>query len=162
VALLHNLGNPAVPPEWEETKRAARLLAVDTELLDVRKQDDLEAAFELATRRHVDAIVVGADGLIQANQQTIIEFAARNGLPAVYPAREFVQAGGLVAYAINYPDMYYRLATFIDKILRGEKPGELPVEQPIRFELVLNGTTAKALGLIIPPSLLARADEVIE
>src|SRR5829696_3943890 len=118
VALLHNLGNPAVPPEWEETKRAARLLGIDAELLDVRKQDDLGAAFELATRRHVDAIVVGADGLIQATQQTIIEFAARNGLPAVYPAREFVQAGGLVAYAINYPDMYYRLATFIDKILR--------------------------------------------
>ena len=162
VALLHNLGNPAVPPEWEETKRAARLLGIDAELLDVRKQDDVGAAFELATRRHVDAIVVGADGLIQANQQTIIEFAARNRLPAVYPAREFVEAGGLVAYAINYPDMYYSLATFIDKILRGEKPSELPVEQPTRFELVINGTTAKRLGLQLAPTLLARADEVIE
>jgi putative ABC transport system substrate-binding protein len=128
----------------------------------VRKQDDVGAAFELAIRRHVDAIVVGADGLIQANQQTIIEFAARNRLPAIYPAREFVEAGGLVAYAINYPDMYYSLATFIDNILRGEKPSELPVEQPTRFELVINGTTAKRLGLTIPPTLLARADEVIE
>ena len=83
------------------------------------------------------------------------------GCPPSIP-REFVEAGGLVAYAINYPDMYYSLATFIDKILRGEKPSELPVEQPTRFELVINGTTAKRLGLQLPPTLLARADEVIE
>ncbi len=95
-------------------------------------------------------------------QQTIVDFVARNRLPAVYPAREFVDAGGLIAYAVNYPDLYFRLASFVDKILKGVKPGELPVEQPTKFELVINAKTAKTLGLTIPPLLLARADEVIE
>src|SRR5215218_3660197 len=162
VALLHNMGNPAVPPEWEETKTAARSLGLQAELLDVRSEEDLGRAFELAVRQHVDSLVIGADGLTQTHQQTIVDLVARNRLPAVYPAREFVEAGGLIAYAVNYPDMYYSLATFIDKILRGEKPSELPVEQPTRFELVFNGTTAKRLGLQLPPTLLARADEVIE
>ena len=92
----------------------------------------------------------------------IIDLVDRNRLPAVYPAREFVEAGGLIAYAVNYPDLYFRLASFIDKIFKGAKPGELPVEQPTKFELVINLKTAKALGLNIAPSLLARADEVIE
>jgi ABC-type uncharacterized transport system substrate-binding protein len=162
VALLHNMGNPAVPPEWEETKTAARLLGLEAELLDVQSQRDLERAFELAVRHHVDGLVVGADGITQVHQQTIIDFAGRNRLPAVYPAREFVEAGGLIAYAVNYPDLYFRLATFVDKIFKGVKPGELPVEQPTKFELVINLKTAKILNLTIPPSLFARADEVIE
>jgi putative ABC transport system substrate-binding protein len=87
---------------------------------------------------------------------------ARNRLPAVYPAREFVEAGGLIAYAINYPDLYFRFASFVDKIFKGAKPGDLPVEQPTKFELVVNLKTAKTLGLKIPPTLLIRADEVIE
>ena len=87
---------------------------------------------------------------------------ARNRLPAVYPAREFVEAGGLIAYAINYPDLYFRFASFVDKIFKGAKPGDLPVEQPTKFELVVNLKTAKTLGLAIPPTLLFRADEVIE
>src|SRR5919112_1182470 len=137
IALLHNMGNPAVPPEWEETKTAAHTLGLQAELLDVRSEDDLGRAFELAVRQHVGGLVVGADGLTQMHQQTIIEFVDRHRLPAVYPAREYVEAGGLVAYAVNYPDLYVRLASFVDKI-------------------------AKALGLNIPLSLLARADEVIE
>ena len=96
------------------------------------------------------------------HQQTIVDLVARNRLPAVYPAREFVEAGGLMAYAVNYPDPYFRAASLIDKIFKGAKPAELPVEQPTKFELVLNLKTAKALSLTIPPSLLARADEVIE
>ena len=93
------MGNPAAPPEWEETKTAARSLGLQAELLDVRSEEDLGRAFEAAARQHVDALLIGADGLIQAHQQTIVDLAARNRLPAVYPAREFVEAGGLIAYA---------------------------------------------------------------
>ena len=96
------------------------------------------------------------------HQQTIIDFVDRNRLPAVYPAREFIEAGGLIAYAVNYPDLYFRFATFVDKIFKGAKPSELAVEQPTKFELVINLKTARALGLDIAPSLLGRADEVIE
>ena len=162
VALLHNMGNPAVPPEWEETKTAARSLALQAELLDVRSEIDLHRAVELAVKQHVGALVIGADGLIQAHQQAIVELVARNKLPAVYPAREFVEAGGLIAYAINYPDLYFRFARHIDKIFNGANPGALPVEQPTKFELVINLKTAKALGLTISQSLLLRVDEVIQ
>src|SRR6266480_4190777 len=162
VALLHNMSNPAVPPEWEETKTAARSLGLQAELLDVRSQGDLGRAFELAVRQHVDALLIGADGLTQMHQQTIVDLVARNRLPATYPAREFVEAGGLTAYAVNYPDLYFRFASFIDKIFKGAKPGELPVEQPTKFELVINLRSAKTLGLTIPQSLLLRADEVIQ
>jgi len=162
VALLHNMGNPAAPPEWEETKTAARSLGLQPELLDVRSQGDLGHAFERAVRQHVDALLIGADGLTQMHQQTIIGLVARNRLPAAYPAREFVEAGGLIAYAVNYPDLYYRFASFVDKIFKGAKPGDLPVEQPARFELIINLKTAKALGLTIPQSVLLRADEVIQ
>ena len=162
VALLHNMGNPAVPPEWEETKMAARSLGLHAELLDVRSEADLGPAFERAGRQQVEALIIGADGLIQLHQQTIVDLAARNRLPATYPAREFVDAGGLIAYSVNYPDLYFRFATIIDKILKGAKPGDLSVQQPTRFQLVVNLKTAKALGLTIPQSLLLRADEVIQ
>ncbi len=162
VALLHNMGNPAAPPEWEETKTAARFLGLKAELLDVRNEGDLGRAFELAVRRRVDALVIGADGLTQMHQRTIVDFVARNRLPSACPAREFVEAGGLIAYAVNYPDIYFRFASFIDKIFKGAKPADLPVEQPTRFELVINLKTAKALGLTISQSLLLRADEIIQ
>jgi putative ABC transport system substrate-binding protein len=96
------------------------------------------------------------------HQQTIVEWVMRYRAPAVFPAREFVEAGGLVAYAVNYPNLYFQLAAFVDKIFKGAKPADLPVQQPTKFELVINLKTAKALGLEIPPALLARADEVIE
>jgi putative tryptophan/tyrosine transport system substrate-binding protein len=161
VALLHNMGNPAAPPEWEETKTAATSLGLRAELLDVRSQGDLVRAFERAARQHVDALLVGADGLTQRHRQTIVELAARSRLPASYPAREFVDAGGLVAYAVSYLDLYYRFADFIDKIMKGAKPADLPVEQPTRFELVINLKTARTLGLAVPQSMLLRADDVI-
>jgi len=162
VALLHNMGNPAVPVEWEETKTAARSLGLQAELLDVRSQGDLGRAFERARRQQVGALVIGADGFNQMHQQAIIDLVTRTRLPAVYPAREFVEAGGLIAYAVSYPDLYLRLASFVDKILKGANPADLPIEQPTKFELVINLKTAKALGLTIPPSLLQRADQVIE
>ncbi|WP_407114132.1 ABC transporter substrate-binding protein [Bradyrhizobium sp. LMG 9283] len=162
VALLHNMGNPAVPAEWEETKIAARLLGLEAELLDVRNESDLSHAFEQVVRRHIDGLVVGADGLTQMHQQMIVEWVARNRVPTIFPAREFVEAGGLIAYAVNYPDLYFQLAAFIDKIFNGAKPGDLPVQQPTKFELAINLRTASALGLEVPPTLLAGADKVIE
>jgi putative ABC transport system substrate-binding protein len=162
IALLHNMGNPAVPPEWDETQTAARALGLQAELLDVRSEADLHRAFELAVTRHIDALVIGADGLTQMHQQTIVDWAARNRLPAAYPAREFVRAGGLMAYAVNYPDLYFRFARMVDKIFKGANPGELPVERPTKFELVINLKAARALGVTIPQSLLLRADELIQ
>jgi putative ABC transport system substrate-binding protein len=162
IALLHNMGNPAAPPEWEETQAAARSLGLQAELLDVRSEPDLNRAFERATRQHVDALVVGADGLTQLHRQAIVAAAARTRLPAAYPAREFVEAGGLIAYAVNYPDLYFRFASYIDKIFKGAKPGDIPIEQPARFELVINAKTARTLRLTIPQSLSMRADAIIQ
>jgi len=162
LALVHNMDNPAAPPEWEEVKAAAKSLGLQAELFDVRNKDDLSRAFDLAVRQRVGALVIGADGLMQANQQLIVDLAARNKLPGVYPNREFVEAGGLIAYAVNYPDLYFRFAALIDKILKGAKPGEIPVEQPTKFELVINLKTAKMLGLTVAQSLRLRADEVIQ
>jgi putative ABC transport system substrate-binding protein len=162
VGLLHNMGNPAVPPEWEETRTAARSLGLQADILDVRSEGDLRRVFELIVQQHIDGLVVGADGLTQMYQQMIVEWVARNRVPAIFPTREFVEAGGLIAYAVNYPDLYFHLASFVDKIFKGTKPAELPVQQPTRFELVVNATAAKALALEIPPTLLVRADAVIE
>jgi putative ABC transport system substrate-binding protein len=105
---------------------------------------------------------VGQDGLLQANRKLVTELAAKHRLPAIYRSMEFIQAGGLMAYGPNYPDLYRRAATYVDKIFKGAKPGDLPVEQPTKFELIINLGTAKALGLTIPPALLLRADEVIQ
>ena len=102
------------------------------------------------------------DGVMEANQRTILDLAAKHRLPAIYPSREFVENGGLMSYGVSYPDLYRRAATYIDKILKGANPADLPIEQPIKFELVINLKTAKALGLEVPPTLLALADEVIE
>jgi putative tryptophan/tyrosine transport system substrate-binding protein len=161
VALLQNMSNPVAPPEWEETKTAARSLGLQAELLDVRSQGDLSRAFELAVRQHVEALVIGIDGLTQMYQQTIVDSVARNRLPAIYPDRAFVDGGGLIAYAVNYPDLYLRAAGLIGKIFKGAKPADLPIEQPTKFDLVINLKTTKSLGLTIPQSLRVQA-ELIE
>jgi putative tryptophan/tyrosine transport system substrate-binding protein len=161
VALLQNMGNPVAPPEWEETKTAARSLGLQAELLDVRSQGDLSRAFELAVRQHVEALVIGIDGLTQMYQQTIVDSVARNRLPAIYPDRAFVDGGGLIAYAVNYPDLYLRAAGLIGKIFKGAKPADMPIEQPTKFDLVINLKTTKSLGLTIPQSLRVQA-ELIE
>jgi putative ABC transport system substrate-binding protein len=161
-ALFHNMGNPVVPQQWEETKKAAQALGLEAILLDVRTKDDIPAAFEQAAARRVDTLLVGIDGLIQVNRQLIVDLAAKQGLTAIYPSKEFTDAGGLMAYGVSYPDLYFRSATLIDKIFRGAKAGDLPVEQPTKLELIINLAAAKALGLVVPPSLITRADEVIE
>lgn len=160
-ALLHNMGNPAAPPEWDEAQAAARALGLQAALLDVRSREDIRHAFEQAGRQHVEAVLIGFDGVTQVSRKAIVDLAARSKLPAVYPAREFVEAGGLIAYAVNYPNLYFRFASYADRIFKGADPADLPVEQPTKFELVINLKTAKALGLAVPKSLLLRADEVI-
>jgi putative ABC transport system substrate-binding protein len=162
VALLHNMGNPGVPPQWEETKKAAKALGIEAVLLDIRSRDDISRAFETANTRHVDTLMVGIEVLIQENRQLITDLAAKHRVAAIYASKEFVDIGGLMAYGVSYPDLYFRSATFIDKIFRGAKPGDLPVEQPTKLELIVNLQAAKALGLAVPAALLSRADEVIE
>jgi len=160
IAAFLNMSNPAMPPQWKEVERAARSLGLQPQLLDVRTPENLGRAFDDAVRRRADALVVGLDTFTLANRQLIVDLAAKHRLPAIYASMEF--AGGLVVYGVNYPDHYRRAATYVDKILKGAKPADLPVEQPTKFELLINVKTAKALGLTIPPSLLLRADQVIQ
>ncbi|PYN82321.1 MAG: ABC transporter substrate-binding protein [Candidatus Rokuibacteriota bacterium] len=160
IAVLFNMGNPAIPPQWKEVEMAARSLGVLAQLLDVRKLEDLRPAFDAAIRQRADAIVVGLETLTLANAPLIVDLAAKHRLPAMYASTEFV--GGLASYGVNYPDHYRRAATFVDKILKGAKPADLPVEQPTKFELVVNLKTARALGLTIPRTVLLQVDQVIE
>jgi putative tryptophan/tyrosine transport system substrate-binding protein len=162
IAGLYNMGNPVVPPQWNELQKAAQTLGVQSELLDIRKTEDIGPAFEIASRHSIDAIQVGVDTLTLQNRKLIADFAGQHRLPTIYVSREYVEAGGLIAYGPSYPDLYRRAASYVDKIFKGEKPGDLPIEQPTKFELVINLKTAKALGLTVPPSLLARADELFE
>jgi putative ABC transport system substrate-binding protein len=160
IAALFNMGNPANAPEWKEVEMAARSLGMQAQLLDVRKLEDLAPAFDAAVRQRADGIVVGVDTLTQANRRHIVELAAKHRLPAIYATSEF--DGGLAAYGVNYADVYRHAASFVDRILKGAKPADLPMEQPRKLELVLNLKTAKALGLTIPPSLVLQADRVID
>lgn len=160
IAGLFNMSNPVLPLQWKQVEMAARSLGVQPQLLDVRNPEDLGRAFDAAIRQRAAALVVGLDTLTQANHRAIVDLAAKHRLPAIYAAREFVDAGGLIAYGVSFPHLYHRAASFVDKILKGTKPADLPVEQPMKFELVINLKTAKALGLTIPPTLLFQADEV--
>jgi putative ABC transport system substrate-binding protein len=162
VGFVHNIGNPVAPPEWQAIEAAAEALGISVELFDIRRERDIAAAFESMRQHNVDAVYVGIDALTQANAKMIVDLAAEQKLPTVYISREFVNIGGLLSYGPSFPDLYYRAAGLIDKILRGAKPGDLPVEQPTKLELIVNLKTAKALGLTVPQSLLDRADEVIE
>jgi putative ABC transport system substrate-binding protein len=162
IAFLHNMANPIARPQWEVLAPAAPALGIELRLLDVRNREDLERAFATAVAERVDALVIGNDTVTQTNRRQVVELAARHRLPAMYLAREFVDAGGLMTYGASYSDLYRRAATFVDKILKGAKPADLPVEQPTRFELVVNLKTAKALGVVISEAFLLRADEVIE
>jgi len=162
VGVVANMSNPAIEAEWRQIQAAARLLGIDTELLDIRTEVDIESAFEKVRRRRADALIVTLDALTQTNRERIATLSAKHRLPAVYASREFMEVGGLLAYGVSYPHLYRRAATFVDRIFKGTKPGELPVEQPTRFDLVINLKTAKALGLTIPQTVLLQADQVIE
>jgi putative ABC transport system substrate-binding protein len=156
------MGNPVIPPQWNVVEASARSLGIEAQLLDVRRPEDLGRAFDAAAKQRAEALIVGLDGVTQGNLRPIAELAAKQRLPSIYPAKDYANVGGLITYGSSDFHMYHRAATFVDKILKGAKPADLPVEQPTKFELVINMKTAKALGLTIPPSILVRADEVIE
>jgi putative ABC transport system substrate-binding protein len=162
MALLGDFRNSAVAMQWDEVQIAARSLGIEAQRFDVRSTADVNRAFEVAIREHVDAIRVGVDGVTRPNRRLIIDLAAMHKLPTIYAAREFADDGGLIAYAANYAHLYLRAASFVDKIFKGANPADIPVEQPTKFDLIVNLKTAKALGLTVPYTLLARADEVIE
>jgi putative ABC transport system substrate-binding protein len=146
----------------EETEVAARALGVQTQFIEARRPNDLERAFASMSEARSNALLVFPSPMLFEACRRIVDHAAKSRLPAVYPWREGPEAGGLASYATNFPDMYRRAATYVDRILKGAKPANLPIEEPSKFELIINLKTAKALGLTIPPSLLGRADEVIQ
>ena len=162
IAVLMNMGNAAVPPQWKEAERAARSLGVQVQLFDVRRAEDLERAFEAAVKQRANALLVGQDALTQANGRHIVDLAVKHRLPAIYPSGEYVDDGGLISYGVSYTDLYRRAASYVDKILKGAKPGDLPIQQPTKLDLRINRKAAKALDITIPPALVARADQVIE
>jgi putative ABC transport system substrate-binding protein len=162
VAVLWNAANPGNVLQIRETKVAAQTLGLRLQSVEVRGPEDFQGAFAAMTRGRPEALVSLADPLIFTYRTQIVDFAAKSRLPAMHPFRESVEAGGLMAYSVNIPDMFRRAATYVDKILRGAKPGDLPIEQPTKFEFVINIKTAQALGLTIPQSLLLRADQVVE
>ena len=162
VAVLRNPTNPSHALSLEETKATARSLGLSLQVLDARAPDEIDGAFAAMTGERASALLVLWDGMFLVHQSRIIELAARNRLPAMYQYRGGVVAGGLIAYGPSNQASNRLAARYVDKILRGAKPADLPVEQPITFELVINLGTAKALGLVIPQPLLVRADEVIQ
>ena len=162
VAMLWNSTNPSMVFRARETQVAADALAITLQSLGLREVSDFDDAFATMTRQRPDALITLVDPFTTAHRQRIVDFAATHNLPAVYEARQFVDVGGLMSYGPSLAASQRRVAIFIDKILKGTKPADLPIEQPTKFELVINMKTAKALGLTIPQSLLLRADQVIE
>ena len=162
VGVFWNPANPVHAPGLRTIEAAARQLKVELEPMGVQDSKEIKNAFSTLVAKRVEAIVVFPDGMFRSQTPLFVALAARERLPAMYGFRDYVEAGGLMAYGVNIPEMYRRGAVIVDKILKGAKPADLPVEQPTKFELVINLKTAKALGLTIPPALLARADQVIE
>jgi len=165
VAVLGPAGGrtaPAGDPYWTATEDAARILGVTVQAVDVRGLSDFEGAFAAIARQRANGLYVWLHSTTITHRGRIVDFAHRNQLPAVYESREFADAGGLITYGVDNYDLYRRAATYVDKILKGAKPGDLPIEQPTKFEMIINLETAKVLGLTIPPSVLGRADEVIQ
>ena len=160
--VLANGGDVIAAAQIKEIERAAHLLGIKLRVRDVRTSRELPAAFASASRDGDEGLLTTIESLFATHRTQVVELAGRHRLPAVYPFREFVESGGLLSYGPDIGSLYRRAAAYVDKILKGAKPGDLPVEQPTKFELVINLKTAKALGLTIPPSLLARADQVIE
>ena len=161
LAIMANAGNPASVLEMREVQATARALGLEITTSEIRRAEDIVPAFETLKGR-ADALYLCPDPLMNTNRTRINILAVGARLPTMHGAREYVEAGGLISYGANLPDHFRRAAELVDKILRGAKPADLPVEQPTKFNLIINLTTAKALGLEVPPTLLARADEVIE
>ncbi len=161
LAIMGNVGNPATVLEMAEARAAAQTLGLEVATFEIRRAEDIAPAFE-ALKGRAEALYIPFDPLTNSNRVRINTLALGAQMPTLYSVGENVKAGGLMSYGPNRPDLYRRAADYVDKILRGAKPGELPVEQPIKFDLIINLTTAKTLGLTIPESFLLRAHEVIE
>jgi len=162
VVVLWNAANPANAAVWEETQAAAHALGLLLHSQDVRGPQDLEGAFARTAQARPEALLVLSDELLSMHRPQIVEFATQQHLPSMFAHKQWVVAGGLMSYGPSQTDLFRRAATYVDKILKGTKPADLPVEQPMKFELILNLKTAQALGLTIPPIVLFRADEVIQ
>jgi putative ABC transport system substrate-binding protein len=161
LAIVANVGNPYAILELGEIQGAARALGLEAATFEIRRAEDVAPAFR-ALKGRADALYVINDPLVNTNRVRIIISALGARLPTMHGSRDHVEAGGLMSFGPNYPDLFRRTGDYVNKILRGAKPGDLPVEQPTKFDLVVNVITAAALGITLPPTLLARADEVIE
>jgi putative tryptophan/tyrosine transport system substrate-binding protein len=162
VTVLSNPGNPAVILALEETLAAAQALGLTLHIVDVHEPSEIDLALSAVAREPPGALVLLIDTMIHSQRVPIVAFAVKHRLPTISPFRDFAEVGGLMTYGPQLPDLLRRAVGLIDKILRGERPANLPVQQPTKFELIVNLKTAKALGIEVPPTLLARADEVIE
>jgi putative tryptophan/tyrosine transport system substrate-binding protein len=162
VAVLWNAANPASPDELRAIEAAARVLGLQLHALAVGNPDELDSVFAAMTREGAEAFITLADAVLWNRRTRVVALAAQHHLPAMFDAREFADAGGLMAYGPHVPDSYRRAAVYVDKILKGAQPADLPVERPVKFELVINLKTAKALGITIPPHLLLLEDEVLQ
>jgi putative ABC transport system substrate-binding protein len=162
VLVLSYLVDPIAAPQVKELESAARSLGITLLVHDIRTADDLPAAFDAGAKERAEGVLTTAESIFVAQRNRVVQLAAQHRLPGIYPFRLTVDAGGLMAYDSYTSDLQRRAAAFVDKILKGAKPSDLPVEQPTKFELIINQKTARALGLTIPPSLLQRADEVIQ
>jgi len=161
LAIMGNVGNPANVQDMKESQAMARAAGLDVATFEIRRTEDIAPAFA-NLKGPADALYVAPDALMTINRLRINTFALAQRLPTLYGAREYVEAAGLLSYGPNFPDLFRRAGDYVDKILRGAKPADLPVEQPTKFDLVINLVTAKALDIDVPPTLLARADQVIE
>jgi len=162
LAIMGNVSSPLIAAEMREAQSTAPKLALEVRLLEIRQADDIPLAFKTALSDHADAVYVCADPLTATNRLRIVSLARAARLSTMFGERGSVEAGGLISYAPNIPDLFRRAAELVDKILRGTNPADIPVEQPTKFDLLINLKTAKVLGIVVPPALLARADEVIE
>jgi putative ABC transport system substrate-binding protein len=162
VGTLWNASNPSQDQYWQDTRSAADRIGLTARPMMAKGLGDLEASFAATKGERLDGLVVLTDAEFDAGRETIVRLAAEYRLPAIFEHRAFVEAGGLISYGPSIDQLSYRAAAYVDKILKGMKPADLPIEQPTRFELIVNLKTAKALGITIPPSFLSRADEVIE
>ena len=161
VAVLWNPATPWHPKAIEALKAVAPSLSIELSFVSARTTEEIGPAFSAMTRAHAEALYVLGDAFFHRHQMTLLNLAAKARLPVIYGSRQFTDAGGLMSYGPNYGDVFRRSAVYVDKILKGARPGDLPIEQPTKFEFVVNLKTAKALGITIPQSILLRADEVI-
>ena len=161
IGVFVNMNNPGLAETWKAIEAAAIAQGLEPQLIKVSRPEKIERAFQVAVAKRAEALVVRVGALAEPDRKKMVDLAARHKLPAIYSQRQYVEAGGLVSYGMSTPEMYYRAASFADKIFKGAKPGELAMERPTKFEFVMNRRTIKALDLVVPPDLLLRSNEIV-